>query len=62
MWYSVVALCHSTHVEVREQLCEVSSVLPFSCGFLGSNSGSPLPIEPFHFPKPQFYLKKVRVT
>lgn len=71
MWYSVVALCHRTHVEVREQLCEVSSVLPFSCGFLGSNSGcqarvigwqSPLPIEPFHFPKPQFYLEKVRVT
>lgn len=70
MWYSVVALCHSTHVEVREQLCEVSSVLPFFFGFLGSNSGcqaciigwqSPLSIELFHCAKPQFYLEKVRV-
>lgn len=35
--YLCVCTCHGVHAKVREQLCELSSLLPPSHGFLGPN-------------------------
>ena len=51
-----VCTCHKVHSDVKEKLCDLSSLLP-SCGSQGSNSGhqawqqAPVPLLPSYWPK-----------